>query len=281
MQRTFEVTGPVELDIRLASGEIEVDATLDGRVEIELTAHDEESQRLVEEARVELLERHGAPGVLIDVPQKRGFGFGISFGRSGIHCRVRCPDESALQARTKSADVFVRGTLGSLNVATASGEVEVDDVTGDVTVKSASGDLEAGSVGALSVQSASGDVEVERARGPVTVNTASGDVTIRSADDNVNVNTVSGDQELGAVMVGHISSQSVSGDVSIAVRRGSKVYLDCSTVSGDTSSELDVQSDAPAGDGPLVEVRARTVSGDIQIRRAPAPATDAQQEVHA
>lgn len=281
MQKTFEVTGPVELDIRLASGEIEVDASLDGRVEIELVAHDEESQRLVDEARVELLERHGGHGVLVDVPQKRGLGFGISFGRSGIHCRIRCPHASSLQARTKSADVFVRGTLGGLNVATASGEVEVEDVAGDVSVKSASGDLQARTVGALSVQTASGDVEVESAQGRVTVNTASGDVTIGSADADVNVNTVSGDQELGAVRAGNVSSQSVSGDVSIAVRRGSKVFLDCSTVSGDTHSELDVQSDAPAGDGPLVEVRARTVSGDIQIRRAPAPANDAQQEVHA
>jgi DUF4097 and DUF4098 domain-containing protein YvlB len=281
MQKTFEVTGPVELDVRLASGEIEVDASLDGRVEIELVAHDEESQRLVDEARIELLERHGKPGVLIDIPQKRGFGFAISFGRSGIHCRIRCPHESGLQARTKSAEVFARGTLGGLNVATASGDVEVEDVTGGVTVKSASGDLQARSVGALNVQTASGDVEVERASGPVTVNTASGDVRILAADDNANVNTVSGDQELGAVVAGNISSQSVSGDVSIAVRRGSKVFLDCSTVSGDTNSELDVQSDAPAGDGPLVEVRARTVSGDIQIRRAPAPANDAQQEVHA
>lgn len=280
MQKTFEVSSPVELDIRLASGEIEVDANLDGRVEIELIAHDEESQRLVDDARIELLERHGKPGVLIDIPQKRGFGFGISFGRSGIHCRVRCPGASSVQARTKSADLFVRGTLGGLNVATASGEVEVEDVTGGVTVKSASGDLQARSVGSLNVQTASGDVRVEAVRGPVTVNTASGDVQIQEADDAVNVNTVSGDQELGAVMAGHVSSQSVSGDVSIAVRRGSKVYLDCSTVSGDTSSELDLQSDAPAGDGPLVEIRARTVSGDIQIRRAPAPATDAQ-EVHA
>ena len=63
MQKTFEVSGPVELDIRLASGTIEIDPMLDGRVEVELTASDEESQRLIDDARVELSERHGRPFV--------------------------------------------------------------------------------------------------------------------------------------------------------------------------------------------------------------------------
>ena len=281
MTRTFEVSGPVELDIRLASGSIEVDPSLDGRVEIDLIASDEESQRLIDEARIELQDRHGRPSVLVDVPQKRGFGISFSFGRGGIECRVRCPQESDVQVRSKSADVLVRGSVGALNVATASGDVQADRAAGNVSVKSASGDVRVREArGTVSVQSASGDIEIETARGRVNVNTASGDVSVGEAYGDVSANSVSGDQDLGAVMEGNVSAQSVSGDVQVGVRRGSRVYLDCSTVSGDTSSELDVSSDAPAGDGPLVEVRARTVSGDITIRRAPAPAGD-PQEVHA
>lgn len=283
MQKSFEVSGPVELDIRLASGTIEVDPMLDGRVEVELTASDEESQRLIDETRVELSERHGRPSVLVDVPQKRGFSFGLSFGRGGITCRVRCPQESGVQVRGKSADVLIRGTVGGLNVATASGDIEADRVTGGVNVKSASGDVTVRDAGdAVSVQTASGDIELEVVHGPVNVATASGDVTIGEAYDNVSANTVSGDQRHGAVMRGNVSAQSVSGDVDVAVRRGSQVYLDCSTVSGDTHSDLDVSSDAPSGgDGPKLDLRARTVSGDITIRRAPAPVADSQEEVHA
>jgi len=88
------------------------------------------------------------------------------------------------------------------------------------------------------------------------------------------------------VMRGNVAAHSVSGDVTIGVRRGSKVYLDCNTVSGDTTSELELTTDAPAGDGPLVEIRAKTVSGDIRITRAAAPVNNAGssetvQEVHA
>ncbi len=94
MQQSFDVAGPAELEIRLASGDITIDATAEGRVEVELIAHDEESQRLVDEATIELREHGGRPQVIVDVPNKRGFNLGQMFGRQGITCRVRCPQGS-------------------------------------------------------------------------------------------------------------------------------------------------------------------------------------------
>jgi DUF4097 and DUF4098 domain-containing protein YvlB len=288
VRKTFDIDGPAEIDIRLASGDIEIDPTLDGRVEVELIAYDEESQKLVDETRIELHDHHGRPQLIVDVPNKnRGFSFALVFGRSGIGCRIRCPQSSLLSVRSKSADVHATGRLGGLNIATASGDVEAQVVEGGVSVKAASGDIRVREVGGgLSVQTASGDIDLDIVRGPVSVATASGDLRIGEAYDNVSANTVSGDQEHGAVMRGKVAAHSVSGDVTIAVRRGSKVYLDCNTVSGDSSSELELSSDAPAGDGPLVEIKAKTVSGDIRITRAPAPeqqppATTNAQEVHA
>jgi DUF4097 and DUF4098 domain-containing protein YvlB len=259
MQKTFDIDGPAQIDVRLASGEIVVDPTLEGRIEVELTAHDDESQRLVDDARIELNDRN----LIVDVPNKRGgFSFSLGFTRQGITCRIRCPHSSGLSVRSKSADVVARGTLGGLNVSTGSGDVEANRVDGGVNIKSASGDTRVQEIsGGANVQTASGDIELEIVRGPLSVNSASGDVTIGEAYDNVSANTVSGDQ--------------------IGVRRGSKVFLDCNTVSGDTSSELELTTDAPDGDGPLVEIRAKTVSGDIRITRAAAPSTSDAQEVHA
>ncbi len=285
MQKTFDVTGPIELEIKLSSGEIEVDA-VDGmeQATVELTAHDEASQELIDNGRVELQHHQQRPHLVIDLQQRRsgGFNLGSLFGRSGVSCRVRVPASSSLTARTKSADVAARGTLSAANVATASGDVTLDRVEGGVNVKGASADIRVREVnGGVNVQSASGDIDVDVVRGPVNVASASGDVTIREAYSDVSVNTVSGDQEHGAVLRGRLAANSVSGDVHIGVRRGSKVFLDCNTVSGDTSSELDVSSEAPAGDGPSLEIRAKTVSGDILITRAPAPADDSHQEVPA
>jgi hypothetical protein len=285
MQKTFDVAGPIELEIKLGSGEIEVDASNETQtVEVDLTAHDEASQELIDNGRVELQQHQQRPHLVIDLQQRRGGGFNLGslFGRSGISCRVRVPSASSLTVRTKSADVTARGTLSGANVSTASGDVELDRVEGGVNVKSASADVRMREVtGGVNVQSASGDVEIDVVRGPINVASASGDVTIREAYNDVSTNTVSGDQEHGAVLRGRLAAHSVSGDVHIGVRRGSKVFLDCNTVSGDTSSELDVTPDAPAGDGPMLEIRAKTVSGDILITRAPAPTDDTYQEVHA
>lgn len=276
MQKTFEVHAPPEIEIRLAAGEIEVDASLEGSVEVELIAGDESSRRLVEDALVEL---HGSR-LAVHVPQRRG-GFGLSLGRQGITCRVRCPRGSRLAVRAKSADVSVSGRLDALDVTTTSGDVEAEAVDGGLNVRSASGDVHVRSVrGRTSVQTASGDVEVETMLGAANVATASGDVSIGEAYDDVVVSTVSGDQEHEAVMRGNVSTHSVSGDIRIGVRRGSKAHLDCNTVSGDTTSELELSPEPPADGGPLLDVRAKTVSGDIRITRAPAPASE-HQEVHA
>jgi len=277
MQRSFETPGPVTLDLRIPTGEIEIQPTLDGRVEVELVAHDEESQALVDAARI---EQHG-DHIHVEVPHKRGgFGFQFFFGRSGISCRVKCPPSSNLEVRSKSADVLGRGTLGNVSVNTASGEVELRIVDGNLGVKSASGDIQAERVGGnASLHTASGDVFLGFVGGTATVNGVSGDVRIGEAIADTSVTTVSGDQQHEAVFGGSVTAQSVSGDVLVAVRRGAKVYLDCNTLSGDTSSELDMTGE-PAGDGPLIEIRVKTVSGDITITRAPAPA-DSAQEVHA
>ena len=131
----------------------------------------------------------------------------------------------------------------------------------------------------MNIQTASGDIDLSVAHGPVNVTSVSGDISIGEAYDNVNANSVSGDQDHGAVMQGIVAAHSVSGDVTIACSPRLEGVPRLHTVSGDTTSELELSSDAPASDGPLVEIRAKTVSGDIRITRAPAPADT--QEVHA
>jgi Toastrack DUF4097 len=270
MERTFEVSGPVRVDVQLASGEISVDPSAEGTAWVELVAHDETSQELVDAATVELRGHD----LVVEVPNRRGgFTLGSLFGSRGITCRVRAPHGSSLRSRTKSADVFVRGPVAEADIATASGDARLEDVTGNLTFKGASGDLVARTVGGrANVNTASGDIALGVIGGSLSANSASGDIVVEGACADARANTASGDIALEAVVDGEVSVNSASGDVRIGISRGTRAHLDCSTVSGDTSSELDVTHEEPNGNGPLVHVKARTVSGDISITRAQAPA---------
>jgi hypothetical protein len=88
------------------------------------------------------------------------------------------------------------------------------------------------------------------------------------------VQTASGDQQIDAVVRGQVTLQSASGDMSVGVRRGSRLAVDARSMSGDTSSEIDLdefdaRETGEVGDEePLVELRATTMSGDIHVARA-------------
>lgn len=275
----FDTPGPVRLDLELPFGRIDVDTADDSthtHVDIEGSG---DIQDLIDTATVEARPRGAGHEVRVEVRRRSGFFISLGLGPD-LRMRVTCPSDTELVVRTKSADVRGRGRLRSAEVKTASGDINLDTVTGDTRVKTASGGFALSEGHGLThVQTASGDVAVHQAAGEVTVQAVSGDVWIKDAKQSVHVNTVSGDQRIDAVVEGSVETQAVSGDITVGVRRGSRVYVDANTISGSTNSELnltdapvdDTSSDGGDDEGPMVEVRAKTVSGDVSILRAAAP----------
>jgi hypothetical protein len=276
LSETYETPGQLVLRLAIPAGEIVVETMPGDTTRVELEALTDAARELLQQARMELAERGGGHEVIVEVPSSRS-SFFISFGRGpDFRLRVTCPPGAELNADTKSADVEARGEYGDVVVRTASGDVNVDEVRGTLRVKTASGDVSLGEIhGTTSVQTASGDLAVERTHAEVTGQLVSGDAWIRDALKSVAVNTVSGDIRLDAVVEGAVEANAISGDIMIGVRRGSRVYVDCNTISGSMSSELEL-SDSPGssgGDaGPQLEIRGKTVSGDVGLVRAAAPA---------
>ncbi len=178
--------------------------------------------------------------------------FGISFRRVQYLVRITAPDGADVEADVASADTEGRGRYGEIRVNTASGDVEFDEVDGEARIDSASGDVRLQRVGAVKLNSASGDVRIDEIAHGADVNTASGDVELRS------------------VRKGDVKINSASGDVEVGIASGSRLWVEAQSLSGETSSELELESGAPIefDEGPLVELRARTLSGDISVRRA-------------
>lgn len=257
----FPTPQPIRLRVQLPAGLAEVTAMETDTTTVELHPQDEGDQaarQLVESSKVELR----GDELTVEVPR------GHRLRRTpGLDLRITLPAGSEVRGKVASADFRSRGRLARLDVDSASGDVEVEQVTGEVEVRTASGDTsidEAG--GRVRVHTASGDVRVGVADAGLDVKSASGDVTVGEASGMSTARSASGDLTVRMARSGQIEANTASGDVRVGVAAGTGVYLDLSTLSGDTRSALEPE-DAPAS-GPDLQLRLRTLSGDIDVVRA-------------
>jgi hypothetical protein len=277
VEKTFEDVCDLALDLNVPAGEIAIHAheTDMNRVELTLQPGNDAARELLDSGSVtvELRQRGDGSQLVVDVPERRGVGW---LGRGPqFDLRIVCPAGARTSVRSGSADVEARGTLGALDLKTASGDVSVERVDGEVKIASASGDVEVESaLGPVDINTASGDIELGRVERHVRANLVSGDFSLREAMESLKVNSVSGDLDVDAVQSGKIELHSVSGDIDVGVRRGIDVWMDVRSISGDMRSDL-TPTDGPgeAESGELVELHIKSVSGDVHIEHAPAATT--------
>jgi hypothetical protein len=274
----FQTPGQLLLTLKLPRGEVELE-TVEGdetTVVLEPIHDSDRARQQIESSELELRDRGDGLELVVDADpddfafRKGRFTIAISGRRDAIRLRVRAPHGADVSVVTGSADITANGRFGSVESKTASGDIQFEEVERDAEIKVAAGDVKVDRVGgSLKVQSAAGDVAAGEIGGSVEVKTASGDVSVEEAGENVSVQSASGDVRVGAVSRGSVELKSLSGDLHVGIRRGSRVYLDVKTVTGDARSELDV-GDPMEDDheGPLVNLRATAMSGDIKIVRA-------------
>ncbi len=247
---SFATPGGAALEISIPAGEVEIETADGDQTSIEFEARGRDADELEREAKIELRQRGDKHEVLIESSRGRG---GVFRSRNGDYrVRITTPHGARVEANVASADVSGRGRFSDVEIHAASGDVEFAEVAGEAQVDTASGDIRLDRVGSAKVNAASGDVRIDEAGGRVEVNTASGDVQLRS------------------VVAGKVEVNSASGDVLVGIAKGSRLFVDAQTMSGDASSDLELESGSPVeGDeGPLVELRAVSMSGDISVKRA-------------
>jgi DUF4097 and DUF4098 domain-containing protein YvlB len=265
----FPCDGPIDARVNLGSGDVTIVAEDRSTVLVTLEPehNNETSRAIIDATRVDMTNN----ALTIEVPSNKGFGF---MRRGGsLRITVRLPLDSRIDVSTASADVTATGRLGSSTVKTASGDLRLDEVAGDFVRNSASGDSQINRVrGSLKVDHASGDLRVATIDGDLRLRTASGDANIEAVSGSIKVHSASGDIRIGSISNGETSINSASGDVAVGVAEGTAVWLDVTTLSGDTRSELEMPGGEPAGKPATLKLAVHTVSGDVVIRRA-APIT--------
>jgi len=261
---TYDTPGPVTLRLSIAAGAIEV-RTVDGsQTTVQVDAHGVRPDALSNVREEIRPAAGGGHEVIVEAPRSRGFALGRD---ASYLVTVSAPHGADLRARTASGEVSAQGRLGEAAVNTASGDVELDEVDGSVSVKTASGDVRVEDAGGdVTVRTVSGDARIGRAGGSAEVAVVSGDVEIGESGPT-EVNSVSGDVAVGELTGGDARFRSVSGQMTIGVRSGLRLWLDVSSRSGSTVSELDPEDPAGGSGGVQLELRATSVSGDIRIVR--------------
>ena len=258
----FAITEGLSVEVRSASGNLRLNPSAEGACHVRLTTDDPDPA-----ARLAIVEcEYDASANRLVIDTKAGQVWDRDHGgnfksklsrwfegfRHDVDVELEVPASVSVRFRTASGDLSGSMTIKALDVASASGDAMLDGVSGDVHFNSASGDLSLGVVGGtLESKSASGDVRVGNSGGDVNVQNVSGQVTMR----------------IVAPVIAKVNS--VSGDVSLALRSGLLVDLDASTLSGDLSSDIAFDSDGADGHPEAtLRLKVRTVSGDVRVRRS-------------
>jgi DUF4097 and DUF4098 domain-containing protein YvlB len=257
INKTFSTPHPIRLKVGVAEGELEIELTETAETAVSIVGDTEAVDGAV-------VEQHEGE-IRITVGEERHM-LGL---RGSTSVRVRCPARSDLAIRTSRATATVRGTAANTRIESSSGSIEVDQVEGSAVLHASSGEIRVGRVtGDLSVKAASGDVRIGCVGGGIVAQLASGSLAVHEAHGSVVTNTASGNQRIGEVSNGEINLSAVSGDIDVGIRRDTTLRVDASTLSGKAHSMIELTDEPVSADSLSVEIKAKSVSGDITVRRA-------------
>ena len=271
MKHEIPASGPVEAYVELRSGDLRVSAAQTDAVTIELTGTRADSV---------VVEAHGTRISIVE-PNRSGF----TSAHGDLNVNLVLPEQSGLSCKLGSAAVRATGELGAVRIATGAGDVTLGTVTGPALVKTGAGhigvealgaesDLKAGA-GTISVgratapvqlKTGAGSIDVADADAPVTLKSGSGDLSVGSARQDATLSTASGDIRVARMTSGQASLKNVTGSIRLGVPDGTPVWTDISTGTGRVQSTL-TPTGAPSEGQDHVEVRARSMSGDIYLER--------------
>ena len=279
---SYDVSGPIDLDLNVGGGFVEVIASDRTDALVEVSPSKPGRSGDVSLARETKVTFDGGR-LRVAVPRRLSL-----FGKSdSIDVRCELPTGSRVTVETAYGSVRARGALGDCRIVakyggvTADtvanlvleapyGSVDIAEVTGRLDVTAGYGALRIaevhgdarlrGSHGTIEIGTAAGDVEVATS-GALTIDRALGDVTARSAHGPIRVREVNG---------GTIRIDNGYADVDVGVPTGIAAWIDAASAHGRVRNELTPDPDAAVSDR-TVELRLRANYGEVIIRRATAP----------
>jgi hypothetical protein len=267
--QTFETPEPISATIDLGSvrvaGDLRIVASDRADTVVDVRPGDETNATDIETAGQTLVEYTNGH-LIVKAPKLR---LRSLLGRgAAIRVTVELPSGSRLVAKAGSADFICEGRLGESRIRTGAGDVLLTQSVGHTVVETANGDVRVHEIdGTAVVMSANGDIAVGDVSGDLRLSTANGSISVDRALATVAAKTANGDVRIGEVVRGSVVLETANGELEVGVREGTAAWLDVHTHGGTVRCSLE-GADGPAPSDDTVEVRARTHSGDIVVRRS-------------
>jgi DUF4097 and DUF4098 domain-containing protein YvlB len=276
-EKTFSVTGPVELEALTHSGDVTVRSGGSGSVfirgKIYVGDHWLMGNR---QGDVREIEQH---------PPLRQDGNSIRIDYVNEHnisvdYEITVPADTTIRAHSGSGNVTIDGTRGNADLETGSGDVKLSNLTGEIHLQTGSGNIRAHEVsGSIKGGAGSGDIEVsEMGPGDIDLHTGSGNITTRGIQGAFRAEAGSGDITAEGTQTGRWEIHTGSGNVHVRLPANAAFDADISTSSGSIEVESPIEMTVQGrvqesrkqirgkvrGGGP--ELSVRTGSGDIHIQ---------------
>jgi hypothetical protein len=276
-EKSFAVSGPVELEILTRSGDITLRNGPAGSVFIRGKIHVGDHWLFGKrDADVSDIQQH--PPL-----RQEGNSIHIDYVNArdiSVDYEITVPVDTTLRTRSGSGDQTIEGIHGNTDLQSGSGDMRLANLTGDLRLQTGSGNVRAHDItGAVRGGAGSGDLEVdERGAGDIDLHTGSGNVTVRGVQGGLRADAGSGDITAEGKQTGAWEIRTGSGNVHVRLPGDSAFEADIHTSSGtievESPIEMTVQGRVEEahknirgkvrGGGPLLSVR--TGSGDIHIQ---------------
>jgi DUF4097 and DUF4098 domain-containing protein YvlB len=274
--KTFQVSGPVDLEVQTRSGDVIVHSGPAGSVSIHgkifVGDHWLFGNRHADVSEIEQHPplRQEGNSIRIDYENTRDIS---------VDYEITVPAETTVRTHSGSGDLTIEGTHGNLDLQTGSGDIKLSRVSGELHIQTGSGNLRAREIsGSVRGGAGSGDIELEETgSGDVDLRTGSGNITAHGIHGAFRAEAGSGDITGEGTQTGTWELRTGSGNVHVRLPSDAAFDANISTSSGtlDVGAPITMTvqgrvqetrksiSGKVRGGGPMLTVR--TGSGDIHI----------------
>ena len=190
--RSYQVTGPVDLEVLTHSGDITIRNGATGTVSIHAKIHSGNSW-FMGERKPEIQELQTNPPI-----RQNGNSIRIDYvnlRNISIDYEITVPEQTSVRTHSGSGDQTVEGIKGNTDLESGSGDLRLERLTGDLHFQTGSGDVRGRQIsGPARVKAGSGDIEIEETgAGDVDVHTGSGNITVNGINGGFRAEAGSGD----------------------------------------------------------------------------------------